>query len=237
MPQSRMLSIGMDGPTASIAVASVAQAHGAAVVSCGTVGTQPWERAKRRRPLQSQSPQLVLVDEAGPCGSWLARSLMHKGDGCGVVAPSWMPHKAGARVTTARREARPLARRMRAGARTPGSGPAVDAAALRDLRRARAETLRALKAAPWRRPACVRRPALRAPGRAPREPSPPALAPRGALSHTGAAAALAGRRPDHHRTDCALAPSGASTPRAGPPLALSARRRGSPGAAARAPSR
>jgi hypothetical protein len=43
---------------------------------------------------------------------------------------------------------------MRSGDLTPVSVPAVDEAAIRDLRRAREETLRALKAATLRRKAC-----------------------------------------------------------------------------------
>ena len=59
-----------------------------------------------------------------------------------------------------------LARLMRAGALTPVSVPAVDDAAIRDLRRAREETLRDLKAAKLRLKACLLRHALRSTGRA-----------------------------------------------------------------------
>ena len=71
MPQSSTLDVGMDVHKESIAVASVAQEHGAEVVSLGTVGTRPCDLDKLIRPLQSKSPQLVFVDEAGPCGDWL----------------------------------------------------------------------------------------------------------------------------------------------------------------------
>ena len=93
---------------------------------------------------------LVFVDAAGPCDSWLSRSLTNKGDGCGVVAPSLMPHRAGDRVTTDRRDARQLARLIRSGDLTPVYVPAVDDEAIRDLSRAREETLRDLKAAKLR---------------------------------------------------------------------------------------
>jgi transposase len=55
----------------SLAVASVAQEHGAEVVSLGTIGTRQCAIDKRLRPLQSKRKQLVFVDEAGPCGDWL----------------------------------------------------------------------------------------------------------------------------------------------------------------------
>lgn len=68
MPQSNTLYIGMDVHKASIAVAYVAQAYGAAVVSLGTVGTRQCDIDKLIRQLQSKSKQLVFVYEAGPCG-------------------------------------------------------------------------------------------------------------------------------------------------------------------------
>jgi transposase len=77
-----------------------------------------------------------------------------------------MPKKAGDRVKTDRRDARPLARLMRSGDLTPGYGPAVDDEAIRDLRRAREETLRALKAAKLRLKAFVLRHDSRSTGRA-----------------------------------------------------------------------
>jgi hypothetical protein len=82
MPQSRTLYVGLDVHTESIAVASVAQAHGAEVLSLGTVGTRQCDLGTLLRLLQSKSPPLVLVYEAGPCGSWLSRSLRKTGSGC-----------------------------------------------------------------------------------------------------------------------------------------------------------
>ena len=172
MSQSRTLSVGMEVHTASLAVASVAQAHGAEVLSLGPIGTRQCAMEKLLRPRQSQGPQRVFVYDAGPCGSWRSRSLRNNGDVCGVVAPSVRPTKPGDRVTTARREARHLARRRRSGDRTPVSVPAVDDEALRALSRARAATLRALQAATVRRKAFVLRPALRSPGRAQGSPAP-----------------------------------------------------------------
>jgi hypothetical protein len=172
MSQASTLSVGMDVPKASMAVASVAHAQGAAVLALGPLGTRQGASETLLRPLRSPSQPRVCVDAAGPCGSGLARSLRQPGDVGGVGAPSWMPKKAGARGNTARREARHLARRMRSGARTPVDGPAVDDAAIRALRRARAETLRELQAAPLRRTAFVRRHASRSPGRAHWSPAP-----------------------------------------------------------------
>jgi hypothetical protein len=166
MKQSRTLYVGMDVHKESIAVAYVAQAHGAEVLSLGTVGTRQGDSDQLSRHLQSQSPQRVFGYAAGPCGDWLSRSLMNTGDVCGGVAPSLMPPKAGDRGKTDRRDARQRARRRRAGDLTPVYVPAVADEASRDLRRAREETLRDLQAAPWRRKAFVLRHDSRSTGRA-----------------------------------------------------------------------
>jgi transposase len=146
MTQSSMLYVGLDVPKESIAVADVAQAHGAEVVALGTLGPRPCDLATRIRQRHAKATHRVVVDEAGPCGSWLSRYLTKPGQDCGVVAPSFIPNKAGDRVITDRREARQLARLMRSGDLTPVYVPQVDDEAMRDLRRAREERLRDLKA-------------------------------------------------------------------------------------------
>ena len=120
------------------------------MVSLGTIGTRQCDIDKLLRHLQSKGPQLIFVYEAGPCGYWLYRYLTKKGFVCWVVAPSLIPKKPGDRVKTDRRDARPLARLMRSGDLTPVYVPAVDDEAIRDLSRAREDTLRALKAAKLR---------------------------------------------------------------------------------------
>jgi len=150
MPQSRTLYVGMDVHKESIAVAYVGQDHGAEVISLGTVGTRQCDIDKLIRQLQSKSKPLVFVYEAGPCGYWLSRYLTKKGYVCWVVAPSLIPKKAGDRVKTDRRDAMQLARLMRSGDLTPVYVPAVDDEAIRDLSRAREETLRDLKTAKLR---------------------------------------------------------------------------------------
>ena len=120
MSQSSTLYIGLDVHKESIAVAYVAQDHGAEVTYLGTIGTRQCDIDQRIRTLPSKATPLVLVYEAGPCGSWLDRDLTHKRlRQCWVVAPALMPKKAGDRVNTDRRDAVPLARLMRSGALTP----------------------------------------------------------------------------------------------------------------------
>ena len=110
--------------------------------------------------------------EAGPCGYGLYRYLMKKGYICWVVAPSLIPNKPGERGKTDRRDARQLARLMRSGDLTLVSVPAVDDAAIRDLSRAREDTLRDLQAATLRLKAFVLRHAIRSTGRANWSPAP-----------------------------------------------------------------
>ena len=71
MAQSSTLDMGLDVHQASIAVAYAATDSGANVVSLGSSGTRQCDIAKlvRQRPAKAQ--RLVLVDAAGPCGSWL----------------------------------------------------------------------------------------------------------------------------------------------------------------------
>ena len=70
MAQSRTRFIGLDVHTETMAVAYVAQAHGAEVTS---LGPRQCDLDHLVRKMQSQAKHLVFVYEAGPCGSWLYR--------------------------------------------------------------------------------------------------------------------------------------------------------------------
>jgi transposase len=166
MTQSSMLYVGLDVHKESIAVAYVAQDHGAAVVSLGTIGTRQCDLDKLIRQLHSKAKHLVFVYEAGPYGYWLYRYLTKRGHDCWVVAPSLIPKKAGDRVKTDRRDARQLARLMRSGDLTPVYVPQVDDEAIRDLSRAREDSLRDLKAAKYRLKAFLLRQDIRYTGQA-----------------------------------------------------------------------
>jgi transposase len=166
MPQSSTVYVGLDVHKDSIAVAYVAQDHGAEVVSLGNIGTRQCDIDTLIRRLHSKSPQLVFVYEAGPCGYWLYRYLTQKGQICWVVAPSLIPTKAGDRVKTNRRDAIKLARLMRSGDLTPVYLPAIADEAIRDLCRAREDAIRDLKAAKFRLKAFLLRQDIRYTGRA-----------------------------------------------------------------------
>jgi transposase len=164
--QSSPLFIGMDVHKESIAVAYVAQDQGAEVTSLGTIGTRQCDIDQRIRKMPSKAQYLLFVSEAGPCGYWRYRYLRKKDDDCWVVAPSLMPKKAGDRVKTDRRDAMHLARLARSGELTAVSVPTGEDAAIRELTRAREDTLSDLKAPKFRRTACLLRHDIRSTGRA-----------------------------------------------------------------------
>ena len=91
MSQSSTLSIGMDVHKDSIAVAYVAQDHGAEVTYLGAIGTRQCDIDQLIRKMQSKATHLIFVYEAGPCGYWLYRYLTKKGYDCWGVAPSLIP--------------------------------------------------------------------------------------------------------------------------------------------------
>ena len=83
--------------------------------------------------------EIQICYEAGPTGFVLARRLFRLGYHCVVVAPSAVPKSAGERVKTDRRDARKLARLLRAGDLKGINIPDVADEAIRDLVRARTD--------------------------------------------------------------------------------------------------
>lgn len=147
----------MDVHNESIAVASIAQDHGAAVPALGTMGTRQGDLDQLLRTMPSQAKPLLVIYAAGPCGDWLSRYRTNTGYDCWVVALALLPQKADDRVKTDRRDARHLARLARSGDRTAVSVPKVDDEAMRDRSRAREEARSDRKDATLRLPACVLR--------------------------------------------------------------------------------
>ena len=150
MHQSSTLYIGLDVHKDSSAAAYVAQEHGAEVIYLGAIGTRQCDIDQRIRKMPSKATHLIFVYEAGPCGYWLYRYLTKKSDDGWVVAPSRIPKKAGDRVKTDRRDAMQLARLARSGDLTVVYVPKVEDEAIRDLTRAREDTLSDLQAAKFR---------------------------------------------------------------------------------------
>jgi transposase len=166
MSQSSTLFIGMDVHKETIAVAYVAQDHGAAVTSLGTIGTRQCDIDHLIRKMPSKATHRIFVYAAGPCGYWLYRYLRKKDDDGWVVAPSLMPKKAGDRVKTDRRDAMQLARLARSGDLTAVYVPKVQDEAIRDLTRAREEASSDRKDTKFRLNAFLLRHDIRYTGRA-----------------------------------------------------------------------
>ena len=95
----------------------------------------------RLRKVHGKEMILRACYEAGPCGFGLARRLRQLGVECEVVAPSMTPTRSGDRVKTDKRDARKLARLLRAGELTPVYIPEATDEAIRDLCRARTDAV------------------------------------------------------------------------------------------------
>lgn len=99
---------------------------------------------KLRKKFGMEKRDLVVCYEAGPTGFVLARRLLQLGYECIVVAPSAVPKKSGERVKTDRRDARKLARLLRAGELEGIHIPEPRDEAVRDVCRARTDASEAL---------------------------------------------------------------------------------------------
>jgi len=91
--------------------------------------------------LRGDGVVLHFVYEAGPCGFVIQRRLQQLGEECVVVAPALIPRQSGDRVKTDRRDATMLARLHRAGELTGIHIPDPRDEAIRDLVRARTDTV------------------------------------------------------------------------------------------------
>ena len=95
----------------------------------------------RLRKAHGRERCLQACYEAGPCGFGLARRLRQLGVECEVVAPSMTPTRSGDRVKTDKRDARKLARLLRAGELTAIYIPEPTDEAIRDLCRGRTDAV------------------------------------------------------------------------------------------------
>jgi transposase len=161
----------MDVHKETIAVAYVAPDYDAEVTYLGTIGTRQGEIDQLVRKMPSQAQHLIFVYEAGPCGSWLSRSLTNKT----MTAGWWPPHSFPKKPVTA---SQPTAgtpyhwSASRAGDLTAVSVPQVAEEAMRDLTRVREDTLSDLQDATCRLNAFLLRHDSRSTGQAPWGPAP-----------------------------------------------------------------
>jgi transposase len=166
MKKHATLFVGLDVHKDSISVAHVADDRRAEVVFDGRIGPRGADVDRLIRRLEQKAERLVVAYEAGPCGYTLHRHLSRRGIACLVVAPSLIPRKPGDRVKTDRRDAVTLARLLRSGDLGCVYVPSVEDEAVRDLARAREDTVITLKAAKFRLKSFLLRLGLNYSGRA-----------------------------------------------------------------------
>ena len=115
------------------------QVRASAVISNDLHAVEKW--IARLRKAYGKETRLRACYEAGPCGFGLARRLKQLGVECEVVAPSLTPKRSGDRIKTDKRDARKLARLLRAGELTAVYIPDARDEAIRDLCRARSDAV------------------------------------------------------------------------------------------------
>ena len=135
--------IGLDVHKADISV-GMANADRGEASYYGTIENTAHACLKIAKKLSRGEEALLFCYEAGPCGYEVYRHLTKAGYDCVVIAPSLIPKKAGDRVKTDRRDAKSLARLLRAGELTPIWVPDKEQEAMRDLTRAR-EDMKAME--------------------------------------------------------------------------------------------
>jgi transposase len=138
------LYLGLDVHKDSIAIAVAEEGRRGEVRDGGVISNDLHALEKfiaRLRKAHGKELILRACYEAGPCGFGLARRLRQLGVECEVVAPSMTPKRAGERVKTDRRDARKLARLLRAGELTAVYIPEPTDEAIRDLCRARTDAV------------------------------------------------------------------------------------------------
>jgi len=137
------LHLGLDVHKDSITIAIAPAGRASEIRLFGTIthDLHALERALARiRKVHPGSP-LEVAYEAGPCGFGLARRLKQLDVPCLVAAPSLIPKAPGAPFKTDKRDARAIARLLRAGELTAVYIPEPTDEAIRDLCRARTDAI------------------------------------------------------------------------------------------------
>lgn len=138
--------IGLDVHKDTIAIAVAPGGPGLDVQDLGGIAHDVPRLTKRLLKL-GRAADLHVAYEAGPTGYGLQRALNKTGITCTIVAPSKTPRAAADRVKTDKRDARKLARLLRANELVAIVPPSREVEALRDVLRAREDAVRALRSA------------------------------------------------------------------------------------------
>ena len=136
--------IGLDVHKNSISIAIAEDGQKNDVNFYGVINNDMDQLHKFLRKQISQDSGPRCVYEAGPCGYNIYCCLKDKGIDCVVIAPSLIPKKSGNKIKTDRRDAESLARLHRADELTSVYVPSMEDEALRDLVRARKDSVNSL---------------------------------------------------------------------------------------------
>src|SRR5512137_2815136 len=111
------LYLGLDVHKDSITIAIAEPGPKGEIRIFGTVSSDidRLEKALRRIGKAHPNARLQVAYEAGPCGFVIARRLKQLNIPCLVAAPSLIPKKPGSPFKTDKRDAKALARQLRAG--------------------------------------------------------------------------------------------------------------------------
>ena len=138
------LYLGLDVDKEWIVIAVAEWGRNAPVHDLGAISNDLHALEKLLARLRKRyGPEVMMraCYEAGPCGFGIARRLGQLGVDCTVVAPSLTPTRAGDRLKTDKRDARKLARLLRAGELSAIYIPEPTDEAIRDLCRARSDAV------------------------------------------------------------------------------------------------
>lgn len=137
------LYIGLDVHKDSIVIAIAEPDRHGEIRIFGTITNDLQALEKALNRIRKAHPEAILefAYEAGPCGFGIARRLKQLKVSCLVAAPSLIPKQPGAPFKTDKRDARGLARLLRAGELTAVYIPEPTDEAIRDLCRARTDAV------------------------------------------------------------------------------------------------
>jgi len=137
------LHLGLDVHKDSITMAIAQAGRQGEIRLWGTITNDlhALEKALSRVRQAHPGAHLEVAYEAGPCGFGIARRLQQLHVPCLVAAPSLIPKQPGAPFKTDKRDARSLARLLRAGELTAVYVPEPTDEAIRDLCRARTDAV------------------------------------------------------------------------------------------------
>jgi transposase len=141
--QTIKLHLGLDVHKDSITIAIAPAGLKGEIRLFGTITNDlhALEKALTRIRKAHPGAPLEVTYEAGPCGFGIARRLQQLHVPCLVAAPSLIPKQPGAPFKTDKRDARSLARLLRAGELTAVYVPEPTDEAIRDLCRARTDAV------------------------------------------------------------------------------------------------